>query len=361
MRRRLAAFAPVAPLFACALLLPPAAGAGEAAAPPRDPAAATRDPVQTAKDWQVLVASYLWVTDLVADVSARDFSVHAEPYLWDIVQSIDLGVMGSFEVFHAPTRLFFDVDAFWARLSEETDAGPFEAGFGPLTFERPGLQRQVGPITVPTRVGPITVGPFDVDTGPVRVDIPRVEFALGPYDVESTTTESAVRASIGYRLLDLPLTRLLGGEAKDDDPRRFRADVFAGARYWYVKLELEIDSPPVMIPGFTISPSLVAHPRLMLPQATVSGITFGGKDVQRSQSTWWVDPIVGVRLGADLCDRLGVLVGGTWAASASARPRTSAGRRWRCSPGGSVSTGTPWPVTAGSTSTAATATSRSTC
>jgi hypothetical protein len=217
--------------------------------------------------------------------------------------------MGTFEVYHAPSRLFFNVDAFWLRLSTDVDAGPFQVGAGPFTFQRPGLQRQVGPLAIDTPRGPLTLGPFDVDTGPVRVDVPRVEFAVGPFEVEQTLTQSAVRASFGYRALDLPLARLLGHEAKDD-PRRLRADLYAGGRSWYVKSEIQVEYPPISVPGLTIEPSLVAYPRLQLPDVTIPGVTFGGAAIHESESTWWVDPLVGLRLSADLTRRLGVVLNG---------------------------------------------------
>ena len=264
---------------------------------------------QASHDWEVSIAPYLWLSDVVADVSFRDFSAHVDPHLKDLISALDFGFMGTFEVYHAPSRFFFNVDAFWMRLSSETESGPFHLGAGPFTFQSPGLQKQVGPFIIDTPRGPLTLGPFDVDTGAIRLDVPRVEFPVGPFEVEQTMTQSAVRASFGYRLLDHPLAGLLGREAKDD-PRRIRADLYAGGRYWYVKARTEVEYPPIEVPGLTIDPSLVAHPRLELPDLTVPGITFGGADVDGEQSNWWIDPIIGARVGADLCGRLGALLNG---------------------------------------------------
>jgi hypothetical protein len=296
MRRALAAGS----AGALSLLAGPVA-AGEAAAPAPAPAV---------RDWQFSIAPYLWVIDVVADYSFREFSGHAEPHVKDLLSNLELGAMGTFEVFHAPSRLFLNVDAFWLRVSSESDAGPFDVGAGPFTFQSPGLQRQVGPVTIQTRQGPLTLGPFDVDTGPVRVDVPRVEFAVGPFDIEQTGTQSAVRASLGWRALDVPLASAFGQEPGEDDPRRLRGDVYVGARTWYLKAEIEVDYPPIEVPGLTIRPSLPAYPRLMLGDVTVSGVTFGGNEVRGSESTWWVDPLVGIRLGADLCGSLGLVLNG---------------------------------------------------
>jgi hypothetical protein len=298
----------LAAICAGALVLTPRAPAradGTAAPPAGEVAAAT----PATSDWEVSLAPYLWVTDVVVDYSFRDFSGHAEPHVKDLVSALELGAMGTFEVYHAPSRLFFNLDAFWLRISAESETGPFRVGAGPFTFQSPGLQKQAGPFTIPTRNGPLVLGPFDIDTGPLRVDVPRVEFLVGPYEVEQTMTQSAVRASVGYRLLDLSLAELCGHEPKDD-PRRLRGDVYAGGRYWYVKTQVEVSYPPVEIPGFTIRPELVAYPRLELGDVTISGVTYGGRDIDEDASNWWIDPIVGVRLGADLTDRLGVLLNG---------------------------------------------------
>ena len=77
-----------------------------------------------------------------------------------------------------------------------------------------------------------------------------------------------------------------------------------------MKARVEVEYPPIELPGLTIDPSLVAHPRLELPDVTVPGVTFGGADVDGEESNWWIDPLVGVRVGADLCDRLGLVMNG---------------------------------------------------
>jgi len=284
----------------------PVAGAGSSTQPAAD-ATASRAPERS--PWELSLAPYLWVSDAVADVELGGFSARAEPHLKDLLSAVELGAMGTFEVYHAPSRVFFNVDAFWLRLSTETDAGPFQVGAGPFRFQTPGLQRDVGPFTIDTPRGPFVLGPFDVDTGPVDATVPRVEFPVGPFEVEQTLTQSAVRASVGYRLLDHAVASLLGRDP-EDDTRGLRGDLYAGARYWYVKAQIEVQYPPIEIPGFSISPSLVAHPRLELPDVTIPGVTFGGGNIEESESNWWVDPIVGARWGADLSDRLAVVLNG---------------------------------------------------
>ena len=225
MRVALAGLASLLSLVALA----PASAEDGARTDGADAAAAPSGPAT--HDWEVSIAPYLWLSDVVADVSFRDFSAHVDPHLKDLISALEFGAMGTFEVYHKPSRVFFNVDAFWMRLSSEMEAGPFQVGAGPFTFQSPGLQRQVGPIIIDTPRRPLTLGPFDVDTGGVRLDVPRVEFPVGPFEVEQTMTQSAVRASVGYRLLDHPLASLLGQEVKDD-PRRLRADLYAGGRYW---------------------------------------------------------------------------------------------------------------------------------
>lgn len=258
-------------------------------------------------DWEISIAPYAWVPDVIAHISTPRFSVQAQPHLADLISDLDLAAMGTIDVFHAPTRLSFTVDAFWMRLTVHDDFGPGQVGFGPLTFTSPGLQKQVGPIQVDTPAGGLSLGPFDVDTGPISTSVPRGEFPVGPFDVKQTMTESAVRASVGYRVLDYALADLLGHEVKDD-PRRVRADVYAGGRYWYVKTRVQLHYPAIEIPGLSIDSSLVAFPRLQLPSVSVGGVTFGGANVDEEKSTWWIDPLIGVRVLVDLTPRLGLLL-----------------------------------------------------
>jgi hypothetical protein len=306
---RFATIVVLATVAAALALLARAPAFAEDGAATRDGDVVASAPTKSSHDWEFSIAPYVWLSDVVADISYRDVSAHVDPSLWDLVSDLEAGFMGTLDVYHRPSRLSFTVDAFWMRLSTETDAGPFRVGAGPFTFQSPGLQKQVGPIIIDTPRGPLTLGPFDVDTGGVRLDVPRVEFPVGPFEVTETMTQSAVRASFGYRVLDRPLASLLGQEAKDD-PRRIRGDLYAGGRYWYVKARTQVEYPPIRIPGFTIHPSLVAHPQLELPDVTVPGVTFGGADIDEEVSSWWIDPIVGARVEADLCGRLGLVING---------------------------------------------------
>lgn len=262
-----------------------------------------------ASDWDVSFAPYLWVSDLKVDASYQDLSVTIEPHLADLLSSIELGFMGTLDVYHRPSKFSFNVDAFWLRLATEAEVGPFDLGAGPFSFTSPGFQRQVGPIQIATPQGPVSLGPFNVDTGPVNLSVPRVEFPIGPFEIEQKMTQSAVRASVGYRVLDLPLAELFGGAAADA-PRRIRADLYAGGRLWYVKARAEVKYPAIEVPGLQINPSLVAYPKLDLGSVQLPGVTFAGGKITEETSTWWVDPLVGARVAVELRRPLSFVVNG---------------------------------------------------
>jgi hypothetical protein len=69
----------------------------------------------------------------------------------------------------------------------------------------------------------------------------------------------------GYRLLSRPL----GAET---DPRRLTIDAYAGGRLWYVDTDVKLE-----------------FPRL--------------GDRRLSSDTWWIDPVLGLRVQADVTDR----------------------------------------------------------
>jgi hypothetical protein len=92
------------------------------------------------------------------------------------------------------------------------------------------------------------LGPVDV---PVEVRVPRVETSVGPTEINSEIEQIMGDAMLGYRLVDRPLASLFG-EARDDDPRRFAFDLYGGLRYWHVETTIDVDIPPVEIPGFSI-------------------------------------------------------------------------------------------------------------
>jgi hypothetical protein len=276
-----------------------------------------------AGDWEFSAAAYAWLISMDGTLSARDTSVDVDlGFFSDVLEKLDGALMGTFEARYRG-RWIVNLDLVGAKLSGEVDQGPFPVGFGPRTFTRElgAIQRS---LAVETPVGTLEV-PIRIDPGTLRVDVPRVETALGPFDIDFESVLLNSRLQLGYRVADVPALALFGRDP-GDDPRRVRVDVFAGLRYWRLKNEIDIESPPIAIPPFTVTssvsggsvsvggnripPRTVALPRVHLPDVDFQGLTFAGADVDTSETSWWIDPLVGLRVGADLCDRFGVVVAG---------------------------------------------------
>jgi hypothetical protein len=298
--------------------LPAAADEPPAEEPPVEEA-----PAPDPDPWQFSLAAYGWITDITGSVSARDVRADIDPQLWnDILTNLDGALMGGAEAAYQG-RWLVNVDLLGAKLASQSDTGPFSVGFGPRSFSR-DLRSADSTLPVETRLGTLEV-PIRVDPGTLRVDVPRVETQVGPFDVEVKSLLVETRAQLGYRVVDVPALELLG-RSPSKDPRRVRVDVFAGLRYWYLKTEIDVESPPIEVPEFTVTssvsggrarvggqripPQTVAFQTVRLPGLEFGGSTFGGTDVDESSSTWWIDPLIGMRVSADLTDRFGIVVAG---------------------------------------------------
>ena len=88
--------------------------------------------------------------------------------------------------------------------------------------------------------------------------------SVGGVDIDTTSDLASLAAAPFYRVVDWTYR-----EGADGTPRRFFLEPYAGARWNYLRVELEIR---------------------------------GGRQFDQNQS--WVDPIVGTRFGLDLTDRL---------------------------------------------------------
>ena len=273
-------------------------------------------------DWEFSLAVYGWLTDMTGNVSARDASVDVDPQLKNILKDLEGALMSAVEAEYRG-RWIVNLDFVGAQLSDHKEPGPFSVGFGPRTFTRELRSADLS-FPVATRLGTLEV-PIRVDPGTLRVDVPRVETAIGPFDVDVKSLMINSRLQAGYRVFDVPALELLG-HAPSDDPRRVRVDLFAGLRYWYLKTEIDIESPPIEVPEFTVTSSLsggrvrvggqrippqtVALRTVHLPGVEFGGTTFGGTDVDQTSSSWWIDPLIGLRVGADLSERVSIVVAG---------------------------------------------------
>ncbi len=274
-------------------------------------------------DWDFDLAFYSWIADVTGNATVDDVTVDVEPQLWnDIIKNLNIALFGGAEVRYR-SRWIFNFDLNLIRLSTEEDKGPYPIGFGPETFTTT-LKPVEGRIQVDTPLGPLEV-PVQLRPGDLRVDVPRVQTALGPFEIDTKLTQVMTRAALGYRALDEPLLALFGGESQDD-PRSLRVDLLAGIRYYRMRTEVEIKSPPIRVPPFQVTssvsggrvtvggellpPQTIALPRVDLPGLQFSGATFGGTDIDADETDWWIDPIVGARLGADVSEKLSLVLAG---------------------------------------------------
>jgi hypothetical protein len=305
-------------MLALALSLGLAAIPAAAEDPSPEESPATAAPEQG--HWEFDLAAYGWLTDMTGTTSARDTTVDVDPQLWDdIVQNLNGALMGGVEVRYRG-RWLLNVDLVGASLSDHIERGPFSFGFGPRTFTR-DLRTADLSFPVDTPIGTLDV-PVQVDPGTLRVDVPRVNAAIGPFDVDVDALMIISRAQVGYRVLDKPALELLG-HPPSDDHRRVRVDLFAGLRYWYLRTEIDIESPPIRVPEFEVTssvsggsvriggqripPRTVAIPTVRLPGLEFGGTTFGGTDIDETASNWWIDPLIGIRVGAGLTERVGIV------------------------------------------------------
>lgn len=284
--------------------------------------------------WDFDIALYGWLTDMTGDATVGDVRVDIEPQLWnDILKNLDLAAFGAVEARYRK-RWIVNVDLNFAKISSDGETDATTVGFGPATFER-RLGKIDAAIPVETRFGTLRV-PVQADPGVLSVNVPRVETTIGPFDVDTTLTQIITRGLVGYRAIDVRWPQLFGGD-REDDPRRLRVDFLAGLRYYYLETKVKIDGPPIEIPSFRVTSSVsggsvrvggdripgrtVALERVTLPDVEFSGATFGGTHVDVDESIWWIDPVVGVRFGAGLSEKLSVVltgnVGGFGVGSAS--------------------------------------------
>jgi hypothetical protein len=287
-----------------------------------EPAAAQQPAAEDRGDWDFNLALYGWATDITGHARVGDVRLDVDPQLWnDILYNVNGALMTGMEARYR-SRWIFNLDLFGALTSMDSEAGPYPVGFGPRTFER-RLRAIDATIPVETRIGTLEV-PVRAEPGVLRVDVPRVETQIGPFDVDVESLMVQARLAVGYRVFDVPALPLLGREA-GDDPRRVRFDLLAGARYWYLRAEVDIESPPIEVPEFEVDASIgggsvrttgripadtVALPTVRLRHVEFAGATFGGTDVHESDSSWWIEPIVGARVTADLCERVALTASG---------------------------------------------------
>ncbi|MDJ0787240.1 MAG: hypothetical protein QNK05_10575 [Myxococcota bacterium] len=224
-------------------------------------------------DWEIRLAPYIWGASIDGDATVMGNSTKVDASFRDILEKLNGGLFATFE--GRKGRFVAVFDLLYVHLEDDFNTGTATVGFGPTTVGR----------------------------GRLAVAVPRVQTTLGPASVGSETTMWGLEFFGGYRLISRPVSGLFG-DADPNDIRQFDLDVFAGGRYWNLDSEVDIEIPPVSVPGFSLSPSLaLPGGSVALPQIRVPGVTLGGADVDVDVSQEWVDPLIGMRVEADLSRR----------------------------------------------------------
>jgi hypothetical protein len=267
-------------LVAALPLLIASAAMSEPSARPEGGEGATAAPGEP--EWEVILSSYFWATALEGEVGADGATTDVDMSASDVLDQVNIGLTGVLEA--RRNRWIFLFDANWSELEDDIEEGPETLSFGPTTT----TQTVRGPLGVPREL---------------QVRVPRVDVSVGPVEVNTTSTTLILDGKLGYRVLSRSFGELHGGEP-EDDPRRLAVDLFLGARYMRLTTELDIEIPPIQVPGFNLSPSLPAFPNLKLPDVEVPGVTLAGFDDDFEETIDWVDLNVGLRARVDLTDRI---------------------------------------------------------
>jgi len=275
-------------LLGLALLFGPAAGAAETGetAPPEPPR------------WEILIAPYAWGTAIDGDVRVGGVEADVDMSFKDIVDRLNIAFFGKLQVRH--DRAFVFVDAVFADLEDEVDAGPVTLGFGPATLTKK-----------------VPFGPGGRGTAVATVDVPRVETLVGPAEADVNLKLLSVDFAAGYRIFSQPISEVFG-DPEPNDPRRLHVDIFGGARYWRLEPEVNLTVPPVQVPGFTVNPRLALSGPLGRFTREVDfgdievfgGTTTAGIDRDFEVREWWVDPFLGARVHAEATERISLTLMG---------------------------------------------------
>jgi hypothetical protein len=239
------------------------------------------------RDWELQLSFYTWAASLHADVEAGDVQTEIDQGFFDILQDLRWAVMGGAEARYQRGVLL--LDTIGMQLVTDVHGGPKK-----LRFEREFPRREI-----------------------------EGELTVGEHDVHTRLTQWIVDVKPGFRVLSLPMAKLTGAPESPDDWRRFDVDLLAGFRYWNVtnKTNLEIDPAELRVNGNRVRvPDL--RGRLELDDVGIPGRPLrNGADSNDTETVDWVDPIVGLRLGADVTERWSVFllgdVGGWSIANAS--------------------------------------------
>ena len=270
--------------MAVALALSAVGAGAEAEAPAPQAATGDAPPLTTPKDWEVAILGYGWMPGVSSTVSAGGITKSINVSFSDIFQKLGWAGMAATEVRYQRALLLVDVIGQQLADSDSVAARS-------LPFQK------------------FANGPGDVLT-------------VGPIDAAARLTMWMVDTKVGLRAYSTPTSAFLGDE-EPGDRRRVDLDLFAGARYWYAKTSASVDVDPATL---TVG-GVPVDPGSRLPDVNFGGgLSVGGNLLRggyrsASNSTWWVDPLLGARVRGDVTDSVNLFlltdIGGFGIGSAS--------------------------------------------
>jgi len=241
--------------FLAALALLVAIAQPAAALPPEEP------------KWEIRPYFNLWAASLYAEVEVAGIHTEQDIKFRDILSDLGWAIMGGVETRY--DRFLFLVDVLGMQTVSDVTGSPRSRPFtGALG--RPG------------------------------------ELQVGGFDVHTRLTQWALDVKPGFRVWSHKL------HEAPDDPRRLDLDLFAGFRYWNVtnKTGIEIDPAQLTVDGNVVDIGDLGDRFPLRGDVRVPGRLLRGTDKSVQNTIDWFDPILGMRVGADLKERWRVFLAG---------------------------------------------------
>lgn len=243
-----------------------------------DRAARLADRVEP-KEWSYVLTPYLWMLSIDGTVGANGVSAPASMTFSELFDVLDFAAAARFEGQKGRWGFFFD--GFYSKVSDETDDVDLASALPSMSLKKPKIP---GPALRPgsgkllkailkrlppaqrRRVLKSLVAKGSAAAAKLRsLRLPSIE------EVELELALAIVEAGASYLLCEMPLN--------EAETQVLTFEALAGARYTYLKSEIDIDIAPG---SFGILPSHVS--------------------IEESKD--WLDPLIGARVRAHLTDRV---------------------------------------------------------
>jgi hypothetical protein len=239
-------------------LLPTAALADETAASPAE------------EPWEFTIGPYGWALGLAGEINPGGNRIDVDLSFSEILDDLQFAAFTQFTARKGPWFIAFDG---WGAILDVPVNGDMTAvGFGPTTIQ----------------------------DGALSISIPSVQTTVGPLKTDTRLNLIMLELGGGYRVFS---EHLFG-----NSENLVNLDLYAGGRLWRMHTETDLSMAPVTIPGFDVSGSLTppSFPNrpIDLGSVEIPGLTTAGIDETVESTSWWIDPVIGIRLTGDVTDRI---------------------------------------------------------